>query len=260
MSDGMRRDNNFDDIVFEVRNREYGAFVLRKKYSRTVIISLLIGILLMAAATLTPYLSAQSSVSKPDPSERQVKIIMEDLDQPREVVAPPPPPPRSSPAKAAEQVKYVPPVVADTIMIEDSEQQMAIADEAEPSAGDDDLEVVNENHEEIQEEETEQEPFLNVQEMPEPQGGEEGMYKFIAEHTRYPVIAYENNIQGKVFVRFCVTAKGTVEQVSILKGVDPDLDAEAIRVVKMFPPFRPGKQDGKPVPVWFIVPITFQII
>jgi len=260
MSDNMRRDNNFDDIVFEVRNKEYGAFVLRKKYSRTVIISLLIGILLMAAATLTPYLNAKSSVSKPDHSERQVKIIMEDLDQPREVVAPPPPPPRSSPAKAAEQVKYVPPVVADTIMFEDSEQQMAIADESEPSAGDDELEVVNENHEEIQEEETAQEPFLNVQEMPEPQGGEEGMYKFIAEHTRYPVIAYENNIQGKVFVRFCVTAKGTVEQVSILKGVDPDLDTEAMRVVKLFPPFRPGKQDGKPVPVWFIVPITFQII
>jgi protein TonB len=96
--------------------------------------------------------------------------------------------------------------------------------------------------------------------MPEPQGGEEGMYKFIAENTRYPVMAHENNIQGKVFVRFCVTAKGTVEQVSILKGVDPDLDAEAMRVVKIFPPFRPGKQDGKPVPVWFIVPITFQII
>jgi protein TonB len=262
MSEGMRRDDNFDDIVFKVRNKEYGAFELRKKYSRNVLISLLIGILIMAAATITPYLNAKSSVSRRAHSESQVKIIMEDLDQPHEVVAPPPPPPlpRSSPAKVAEQVKYVPPVVADTIMAEYSEQQMPATNESEPSAGDDALEVVNENHEEIQEEETEHEPFLNVQEMPEPQGGEEGMYKFIAEHTRYPLIAYENNIQGKVFVRFCVTAKGTVEQVSILKGVDPDLDAEAMRVVKTFPPFKPGKQDGKPVPVWFIVPITFQII
>lgn len=259
MSDSMRRDDNFDDIVFKVRNKEYGAFELRKRYNRNVLVSLLVGILLMAAATITPFLNAKSSVSQPDHSESQVKIILEDLDQPHEVVAPPPPPPRSSPAKSADPVKYVPPVVADTIMIEDSEQQMTAANEVQPSDGDP-LEVVNEIHEEIQEEEIAQEPFLNVQEMPEPQGGEEGMYKFIAEHTRYPIIAHENNIQGKVFVRFCVTAKGTIEQVSIIKGVDPDLDAEAMRVVKIFPPFKPGKQDGKPVPVWFIVPITFQII
>jgi protein TonB len=256
----MRRDDNFDDIVFKVRNKEYGAFELRKKYNRNVLISLLIGILIMVALTITPYLSAKSSVTRQEHSERQVKIIMEDLDQPHEVVAPPPPPPRrSSPAKVAEQVKYVPPVVADTIMIEDSVQQMTAADEVQPADGDA-LEVVNENHEEIQEEETAQEPFLNVQEMPEFQGGEARMYKYISEHTRYPFIAYENNIQGKVFVRFCVTAQGTVEQVSILKGVDPDLDAEAMRVVKTFPPFKPGKQDGRPVPVWYIVPITFQII
>jgi protein TonB len=261
MSDSMRRDDNFDDIVFKVRNKEYGAFELRKRYNRNVLISLLIGILIMVAATITPYLNAKSSVSSPAHSERQVKIIMEDLDQPREIVAPPPPPPsRSSPAKVEEQVKYVPPVVADTIIVDDSEQQLTATNEMVPSAGDDALEVVSEIHEEVQEEETGQEPFLNVQEMPEPQGGEEGMYKYIAEHTRYPIIAYENNIQGKVFVRFCVTSKGTVEQVSILKGVDPDLDAEAMRVVKTFPPFKPGKQDGKPVPVWFIVPITFQII
>lgn len=260
MSDGRKRYDNFDDIVFKTRNKEYGAFLIRKQYSRNVSISVLIGILLMVAATITPLLNSKSLVSRQEHSERQVKIIIQDLDQPHEVVAPPPPPPRrSSPAKALEQAKYVPPVVADTIMIEDSLQQMTAADEVQPADGDA-PEVENENHEEIQEEETPQEPFLNVQEMPEFQGGEARMYKYISEQTRYPLIAYENNIQGKVFVRFCVTAEGTVEQVSILKGVDPDLDAEAMRVVKTFPPFKPGKQDGKPVPVWFIVPITFQII
>ena len=260
MSEDMKRDDNLDDIVFKVRNKEYGAFVLRKKYSRNVLKSLLIGILLMTAVTIAPFLNSRSLVNRQEHTERQVKIVIQDLSEPHEVVAPPPPPPsKTSHAKAAEQVRYVPPVVADTIIIEDSIQQMTAADEVQ-YAEESPLEVINESPEEVPEEETIQEPFLNVQEMPEPQGGEEAMYKFIAEHTRYPMIAYENNIQGKVFVRFCVTVKGTVEQVSILKGVDPDLDAEAMRVVKMFPPFKPGKQDGKPVPVWFIVPITFQII
>ncbi|MGD0755621.1 MAG: energy transducer TonB, partial [Bacteroidales bacterium] len=69
----------------------------------------------------------------------------------------------------------------------------------------------------------------------------------------------ENNIQGKVIVRFCVTAKGGVNQVSVLKGVDPELDKEAMRVVTTLPPFKPGKQGGKPVPVWYMVPIAFTL-
>jgi len=259
----MRRDDNFDDIVFKARNKEYGAFVLRKKYNRSVIISLLSGIVLVVAVVITPYLNAKSLADRNGHSERQVEIITQDVNQPREFVAPPPPPPppsKSSPVKVREQVKYVPPVVADTIMIEDTTQEMIAAVDVQEETGEYELEVSNEPNEEVQDESTVQEPFLNVQEMPEFQGGEAHMYKYISEHTRYPMIAYENNIQGKVFVRFCVTAQGTVEQVSILKGVDPDLDAEAMRVVKTFPPFRPGRQDGRPVPVWYIVPITFQII
>jgi protein TonB len=95
--------------------------------------------------------------------------------------------------------------------------------------------------------------------MPVPAGGESGLYKFIADNTRYPKIALENNIEGKVFVRLCVTSKGNVDQVSILKGVDPELDAEAIRVVKLFPQFKPGKMNGRPVPVWYVVYISFKL-
>jgi protein TonB len=90
-------------------------------------------------------------------------------------------------------------------------------------------------------------------------GGDVELLKYIAEHTQYPEVAKENNIQGRVIVRFCVTAKGGVSQVSILKGVDPELDKEAIRVVNTLPAFKPGKQGGKPVPVWYMVPITFTL-
>ena len=102
-------------------------------------------------------------------------------------------------------------------------------------------------------------PFVVVEEMPMFPGGDAELLKYIGEHTNYPEVAKENNIQGRVIVRFCVTAKGGVSQVSILKGVDPELDAEAIRVVNTLPAFKPGKQGGKPVPVWYMVPITFTL-
>jgi protein TonB len=92
-----------------------------------------------------------------------------------------------------------------------------------------------------------------------PREGCQDYNKYIAENTHYPVIAEENNIQGKVYVRFCVTSKGTIDQVSILRGVNPELDAEALRIVKTFPPFKPGRQAGIPVPVWVTVYINFQL-
>ena len=257
MSIDEKRYDNFDDIVFTGRNKKYGAFILRKKYSRNVIISIFIGIMFMAAAIIIPYFNAKSFVSWHEHSERQVTIIMQDLNQPDELVAPPPPPPQH--ANVIQQVKYVPPVVVDSIKLEDTVQLMAPDDLQKKVNNENVVEVAKENKEEVQERETEHEPFLMVQEMPEPQGGISLLHKYIADNTRYPVVAKENNIQGKVYVRFCVTAKGTVEAVSILKGVDSDLDAEAIRVVKTFPAFKPGKQDGKPVPVWFSVAINFQL-
>jgi TonB family protein len=101
--------------------------------------------------------------------------------------------------------------------------------------------------------------FMVVEEMPMFPGGDVALLKYISKHINYPEVAKENNIQGKVIVRFCVTAKGDVNQVSIFKGVSPELDAEALKVVKTLPDFKPGKQGGKPVPVWYMVPITFTL-
>jgi periplasmic protein TonB len=96
--------------------------------------------------------------------------------------------------------------------------------------------------------------------MPSFPGGNIELLKYIADHLIYPGIAAENNIEGKVTIQFCVTPQGGVDKVTILRGVDPELDAEAIRVVKSLPKFNPGKQGGVPVPVWFQVPITFQLL
>lgn len=102
-------------------------------------------------------------------------------------------------------------------------------------------------------------PFVVVEEMPMFPGGDVNLLKFLGENTNYPQAAKEANIQGRVIVRFCVTAKGGVSQASILKGVSPELDKEALRVVSTLPTFEPGKQGGKPVPVWYMVPITFTL-
>ena len=248
----------FDDIVFEDRNKEYGAYRLRKKYSRNVIIAMLIGIIILATAVITPYLNAKALESKAKRAERQVEIKMENLDQPAEQVAPPPPPP-PPPQDVVQQARYVPPVVVDSVKPEEVTQLMT-ADQAQVEVKDEEVvEVVQEAKEEVQEEEAEAEPFVVVEEMPMFPGGEPALLASIAEHTQFPEGAKDNNIQGKVIVRFCVTSKGGVDKVSILKGVDPELDKEAIRVVQTLPAFKPGKQGGKPVPVWYMVPINFTL-
>jgi TonB family protein len=110
-------------------------------------------------------------------------------------------------------------------------------------------------------EKTEEEyvPFVVVEQMPMFPGGDEALLKFIGENTIYPESAKNQSIQGKVIVRFCVGPKGDVALASVIKGVSPELDAEAVRVVNKLPEFKPGTQGGKAVPVWYMVPIAFTL-
>jgi TonB family protein len=102
-------------------------------------------------------------------------------------------------------------------------------------------------------------PFVVVEEMPEYPGGDDALLKYIAASTVYPESASKNNIQGKVIVRFCVTAKGGVDRISVLTNTDKLLNEEAIRVVRSLHSFIPGRQGGKPVAVWYMVPVTFTL-
>jgi len=109
------------------------------------------------------------------------------------------------------------------------------------------------------EENAEPEPFVVVESMPMFPGGDEALLKFIRANTRFPEKAKNQNITGKVIIRFCVTSKGSVNQISVLRGLSPELDAEAVRVVSTLPDFRPGTQGGKAVPVWYMAPIVFAL-
>jgi protein TonB len=249
---------SFDDIVFENRNKLYGAYTLRKKYNRNVIFALIIAVLMLGTAVVTPYFNAKAAEKKSKRAERQVEIKMENLDQPAEtVVLPPPPPP--PPQDVVQQARYIPPVVVDSVKPEETVQLMT-ADQAQVEIRDEEVvEEVQVVAEEVQEDVDEAEPFYVVEEMPMFPGGDAAIQKYIGENVIYPEVAKENNIQGRVIVKFCVTPTGGVDQVSVLKGVDPELDAEVVRVVKTLPEFKPGKQGGKPVPVWYTIPINFQL-
>jgi len=102
-------------------------------------------------------------------------------------------------------------------------------------------------------------PFVIADQMPVFPGGDIELLKYIASNTVYPEAAKEKNIQGRVIVRFCVNADGNIDRISVLKGVDPELDAEAVRVVSTLPAFKPAMNDGKMVPVWYMVPLTFTL-
>ena len=106
---------------------------------------------------------------------------------------------------------------------------------------------------------TDEEIFMKVEEMPEFPGGYEGLAKYLSDSITYPAIAKEYNIQGKVYVQFVVEKNGKVSNVKVVRGVDKNLDKEAVRVVKSFPDWKAGKQRGKAVRVYFTVPINFQL-
>ena len=101
--------------------------------------------------------------------------------------------------------------------------------------------------------------FVVCEEMPVFPGGDEGLMRFISENIKYPEQAKANNITGRVNIRFCVKYDGSIDNVQALGSVDPLLDAEAIRVVKILPKWQPGKQGGKPVNVWYLVPVEFSL-
>jgi TonB family protein len=102
-------------------------------------------------------------------------------------------------------------------------------------------------------------PFVVVEEMPQYPGGDKALLDFLKENTKYPESAKANKIEGRVIVRFIVNKKGNVEGLSVMKGIDPALDAEALRVVGLLSGFEPGMQGGKPVDVWYMVPVNFSL-
>ena len=110
------------------------------------------------------------------------------------------------------------------------------------------------------EEEEEEVVFVVVESMPEFPGGQQALFRFLSENVKYPVIAQENGIQGRVICQFVVNKDGSIVDVEVARsGGDPSLDKEAVRVIKSMPKWKPGKQRGKPVRVKYTVPVNFKL-
>ena len=173
--------------------------------------------------------------------EEEVEEEIIPITRQDEVKAPPPPPP----PKGTDSLN----IVLDDVVLE---EELIIQDtEATEDTEVDFTDMTTE------EEEEDAPVFFIVEEMPEFPGGEQALHKFLASNIEYPVIAQENGIQGRVYVKFVVNTDGSITDVEIARGVDPSLDKEALRVVRSMPKWKPGKQRGKAVRVSYTVPINF---
>lgn len=258
MKSNNEKTPGFDDIIFRDRNKEYGAYKIRKSYNSTMGYSLLGGLALAVALVVLPSLtttkasslpSSKIVVIMPDPDLEKLLQIQNDIEKP-------------APPENLIQNNFVAPVVSDdSVIINDRE---FIAPDFDGVKDGDPVEIPEETGEPEIPAPAKPAPFITVEEMPEFPGGPMALMKYIADNLVYPVAALENGVQGKITVRFVVSPSGAVEEVTIMasKGTAPDLtvlEDEALRVIRTLPVWEPGKQSGVPVPVYYTVPVIFAI-
>lgn len=176
-----------------------------------------------------------------------VEEIEETVIQTAEELPPPPPP-------------EAPQVTTDLTIVDDNteiENEIGIIDmnDNATQAQEEFVPVVIEEEEVVEEEEI----FIFVEEMPQYKEGEAAMYSFIRDNVKYPQLARENNIEGKVYVQFVVEKDGSVTNVKVMRDIGGGCGQEAMRVVKSMPKWKPGKQRGKPVRAQFTLPISFTL-
>ena len=182
--------------------------------------------------------------------EAEAEVVLEEEIIPITQETPPPPPAAPKIPVLSDQID----IVDDEIEVDD-EMFMNLEDDA--SLG---VEIMD--YVEVEEEVVEEEaiPFQLVEEKPSFQGGDANQFsKWVNSRLEYPEIAKENGVQGRVTLQFTVEKDGSVTKVRVLRGVDPSLDKEAVRVVSMSPKWKPGKQRDRAVPVTYTFPVIFQL-
>lgn len=182
-----------------------------------------------------------------DVGTRQAENIAEEIIPitKQELKTPPPPPPKQ--------------VVKINVVEDDVEVEDEINIDVEADQNTEVEEYIAPVMEQEEESEEERQIFMVVESMPEFPGGEPALYKYLAENIKYPQMAKESGIQGRVFVTFVVERDGSVTDVRVLRGIGGGCDEEAIRVVKAMPKWSPGKQRGKPVRVQYNLPVKFTL-
>ena len=249
---------HWEDVVFENRNKSYGAYMLRRAYSQHVLSGLMVTLLLIATVLSLRQLQ-QNDPAKPEIlpplTERVITITHPpSFDKPpqRSVVQPP----KRDVQNQSIVVTTEEVVEAETITelaAFSSTEEGTVAGVAGVPEG---AGVFS-----LPEPEVAIEPAVRefAEVMPYYEGGEEAMMRFIQRKIRYPRVPKELGIDGTVYVRFIVRGDGTVSDVEILRGVHRDYDREAIRVISMLPAWKGGSHNGRPVSVRMVLPIKFNL-
>ena len=256
------------DIIFEGRNKEYGAYELRKNYKKRAKKSLVVCLVVAGVLASIPVIASLLN-NKPKKVAPKAKITKLITPPPLDEKKPPPPPP---PPPVKPQVKFTPPVIkkAEEVREEEKPPPKKELEKATAStvtvAGDEnaklDAPVIPDKGPAVVEAPpapAKVEIFEFVEQMPEFPGGEDAMMAYIVKNLKYPKQAHENNINGKVVVNCVVNEDGNISDAKVVRGIKYGCDDEALRVVRSIPNWRPGKRNGKAVKVSYSLPITFQL-
>ena len=270
------------DLVFEGKNKKFGAYNPREasdaRHNKAVLFTVigLIVVLLLAwvygmyndyriaqkeaELKLLAEQQAMAALVEEEPQEEEEEEVQQRVEEQK---------PEVLPEEVLNTMKATEIAIADDDeVVEEIKSQDEIKETQTAlgstnfDKGTDDINVVREYKDEVIVEEKAPEPeqvFQSVEQMPQFQGGEAALMKYIADHLRYPTMAAENNIQGRVVVQFVVTKTGDIGEVKVVRSRDVDLDKEAVRVVKSLPKFIPGRMNGQPVNVWYTLPINFKL-
>lgn len=265
------------DLVFENRNQAYGAYVLRKSTGKRNVIAILAVILLAIACQIGLTLKNIADEAAAKRQAMQEAVELSALEQKKEakverkeVVR------QENVEKVVEKVKSSVKFTAPEIKKDNEvrpEDEMKSQDEimsSKLSVGSFDVKGNDEGGEvlkakeviatePVKPKEEENKVFDVVEQMPSFPGGNAAMMNYLSQNIKYPVIAEENGIQGRVIVQFVVGKDGHISDVRVAKSVDPSLDKEAVRVVKGMPRWIPGKQNGQAVTVRYTLPVTFRL-
>jgi len=267
------------EIVFEPRNKEYGAYQLRRKYSRIMTTAMIAAIGLFLLFGGFPVIANKFNLFPKPPKEEMIVTTVELVDPPPLDENKPEPPPVEPPPPVKETVKFVAPdVKKDEDVKEQEEEVVQIIDSlketnaqistsnqegdenAEPEVGI--IEGRGKEVEDVVETKIVEEPkvFTVVEQMPQFPGGDAALYAFLSKNIKYPTRAKEDGIESKVFVKFVVMEDGSIDEVTAIRGGEEGgLREEAVRVIKSLPKFSPGKQQGKAVRVYYSVPVNFKL-
>ena len=258
------------DIIFEGRNKSYGAYALRMDYDKSVRKALVIGVLFVISAVMSPLIYAKiMNLQNSDKTLTSVEVTLSTCKIPEEKAKPEIPPKKEeTPKPPKATTSYLPPVVR--IDIDVTEKPMTPPGDITAqisnidSKGTGDPSLPNIDIVEPPKEKPTSEPVIDeipivVEQQAEFPDGIQALYKWLGNNIKYPTVCRENGIQGKVVVRFVVEKNGQVTNAQVVREVHDLLNEEALRVVKQMPKWKPGKQSGNAVRSYFTLPIKFAL-